>query len=419
MTNQHQINRQNFAKRMEERSFLLLSSGSAPHKTTDQFYLYVPHKSFYYFTGIEEDNCTLLILRDGKNVYQYLFITETTEYMRQWIGEAISKEEASRLSGIPTKNIMYNSQLNDFILRRMTWLRGNPVRVPEYLYLDLLRPSTKLQPIAYKQFEDIINLYKELQIKNANEIISDLRMYKTEDEITKLQKAIDITEKGLNRIMKACLKRDTEQQVEADFNHEITLNGSKRTGFDTICASGGNATILHYEDNNQPLDKSGLLLCDLGAEYNNYSADITRTYPISGKFTERQKAVYDVVLKANKESIKFVKPGITWKELNDFAKNILIKGAKELGLIEEDAEISKYYYHSIGHFLGLDVHDVGQFGLPLKEGMVLTIEPGLYIKEEGIGVRIEDDILVTKEGCINLSKNIIKETDDIEAYMHK
>jgi Xaa-Pro aminopeptidase len=213
--------------------------------------------------------------------------------------------------------------------------------------------------------------------------------------------------------------RTNEFQLAADFLHQITLEGSSGNSFNTIAASGANATVLHYEENNSELKKGNLILFDLGALYNNYGSDISRTYPLNGKFSERQKIIYEIVLKANKESIKFVKPGISWKELNKFAKDILINECKSIGLIENDLDINKYYYHSIGHFLGLDTHDVGQYDLKLSEGMIITIEPGLYIKEEGIGIRIEDNILITKDGAINLSKEIIKEVKDIEEYLSK
>ena len=199
----------------------------------------------------------------------------------------------------------------------------------------------------------------------------------------------------------------------------ITLDGSGGCAFDTIAASGENATVLHYIDNDSILKEDDLILFDLGALHNNYGADISRTLPLSGIFTDRQEDIYEIVLKANKETIEFVKEGITWAELNKFAKDILISETKKIGLIVDDSDIDKYYYHSIGHFLGLDVHDVGQYDLPLQAGMVITIEPGLYIKEEGIGIRIEDDILVTKEGRVNLSEEIIKEVQDIEEFIKK
>jgi Xaa-Pro aminopeptidase len=410
-------NRKDLIRRMETASVLLLDSGSAKHKTTDQFFHYVPNRNFFYVTGLNEENVRLMILKNEDTVKELLFIEETTEYMRQWVGEKISKEEASKVTGIPVSNIHYIDSFCDTFKSMMTYARGLGVKPPKNLYLDLYRYKANVRPVSLSIFEDIVNNYKELNIKNVNEHFSYLRMLKSDYEISQLEEAIRMTDVGLKRIMDALKFRTNEQQIEADFLHEITLQGSEGNSFNTIAASGAHATVLHYEDNNGDLNQGDLLLCDLGALHNNYGSDITRTYPISGTFSDRQKVLYEIVLKTNKESIKFVKPGITWKQLNDFAKNILITECKKIDLIKEDEEINKYYYHSIGHFLGLDVHDVGQYDLKLKEGMVITIEPGLYIKEEGIGIRIEDDILVTKNGSLNLSEGIMKEIEDIEKYM--
>lgn len=412
-------NRNNLTKRMKEASVLLLDSGKAPHKTTDQYYEYTVHKSFYYLTGIIEEECKLMILKDGDLSHTYLFIPETTEHMRLWEGEKISKEEASKISGIDVKNIFFTKQFLPFFHRIMSYTRGNNVQVPTQVYLDLLRIKPDVEPISYTQFRDVLNTYKELGVLNANEHLSYIRMFKNKQEIKEMEHAIEITHKGINRVMKSAKQREYENQLEADFNHELALNGAKRTSFNTIMASGVNATVLHYEDNNSKLNDGDLVLLDLGAEWNNYAADISRTFPINGTFTDRQKQIYEIVLKANKETIEMLKPGVTWGEFNKFARDILIKECKEIGLIEEDNDILKYYYHSIGHFLGLDTHDIGHYKEPLQEGMVVTVEPGLYIKEEGIGIRIEDDILITKDGHINLSKDIIKEVDDIEAFMKK
>ena len=412
-------NRSNILEMMEPGSILLLDSGRAPHQTNDEFYFYTPHKSFYYLTGIEEENCKILLVKGTTESKTYLFIDETTEHMRIWMGEKLSKTEASDLSGISEVGILYNKQFMSFMDRLMSYTRGSIIEPPKQVYLDLLRIRPTEEPIAYFQFEELLKLYKELHVGNANKFLAYHRMFKTTLELNNIKKAIAITHKGLERVMSSLKYRDNERQVEADFDHEITLNGSQQNAFKTICASGINATVLHYSDNNSPLNRNDLLLCDLGAVYKNYASDISRTYPISGKFNKRQKEIYSIVLKANKESIEFIKPGITWKEYNDYAKNILATECKRIGLIKEDAEISKYYFHSIGHFMGLDTHDIGQYNLPLKEGMVVTVEPGLYIKEEGIGVRIEDDILLTKDGCINLSKDIIKEVEDIETFISK
>jgi Xaa-Pro aminopeptidase len=417
MENQFNLNRTKLIELMENKSILLLNSGKAPHKTTDQYFPYLPHKSFYYLTGIEEENCQLVIIKGEVSSDTYLFIEETTEFMRLWVGEKMSAKEASTISDINIKNIKYNKDFSNFFKGIMSYARGSVIEVPNSLYLDLYRVKPTIEPVALNQFQEILKVYKELNILNINKHLSLVRMFKYKEEIEKLQTAISITNKGLKRIMKELSNRDNEYQIEADFNHEITLNGADGLGFNTILASGDNGTVLHYEDNNSPLEDGKLLLCDLGALKNNYGADISRTYPINGKYSERQKQIYEIVLQTNKKSIEFVKPGITWKELNDFARNLLIKGCKEIGLIKEDKEITKYYYHTIGHFLGLDTHDIGHYNLKIAEGMVITIEPGLYIKEEGIGIRIEDDILVTKDGRLNLSKEIIKEICDIEKFM--
>lgn len=410
-------NRDRLFEQLEENSFLLLHSGNAPHRTTDQFYPFRVSKNFYYLTGIKESNCTLLLMKTKKENQSFLFIDETTDFMRQWVGEKITKEEASSQSEIEEKNIMFTPSLDSFVNRIMTFSRGNKVTPPKHIYLDLFRPSKDHDPLAYKVYKKYLDKYKELNVKNLNEHLSFLRMFKNKYEIEDIKKAIRITNEGIKRMMNEVSHRYYENQVEADFMHEIALNGSRLIGFDTILASGKNATILHYEENNQRIEQDSLILCDLGAEWDEYSADISRTFPSSGVYSERQKELYEIVLKANKETIEYAKPGLTWEELNKFARDILIKECKRIDLIKEDKEISKYYYHSIGHFLGLDVHDVGQYGVTLQEGMVITIEPGLYIKKESIGIRIEDDILITKGGCINLSEDIIKEVDDIERFM--
>jgi len=409
--------RQQLLERMDDSSVLLLDSGCAKHKTTDQFFHHIPQRNFFYLTGLNEEDMKLMVIKNDGLVKEYLFITETTEYMRQWIGEKMSKEEASEISGVPVSSILYLNSFEGYFKNMMTYARGLGVKPPKNLYLDLYRYKATQEPDSLGQFSGLINNFKELTVRNANEHISYLRMFKSKEEINDLKKAIEITNFGLNRIIESIQVRENEQEVEADFVHEITLKGAEGNSFNTILANGGNATVLHYEDNNDTLGKDNLILCDLGCLYKNYGSDITRTYPINGTFSDRQKEIYEIVLKANKESIEFIRPGITWKELNDFAKNILATECVKIGLIKEVEEIGKYYYHSIGHFLGLDVHDVGQYDLPLEEGMVLTIEPGLYIKEEGIGVRIEDDILVTKDGYKNLSHMIIKEVKDIEKRM--
>lgn len=256
-----------------------------------------------------------------------------------------------------------------------------------------------------------------MSIKDISRHTNYLRMFKNEEEIEEIKKSITITKLGLNRIMKELKNRKNEHQVEADFMHEITLNGSKGTAFDTILASGKNSCVLHYEDNNSDLQSGEMLLCDLGAIHNQHGADISRTYPIDGIYTERQKELYNIVLKCNKECIKYIKPGITLRELHKKSLDVLSDECMKIGLIKDKSELSKYYYHNVTHFLGLDTHDVGFSTAKLEPGMVVTVEPGLYISEESIGIRIEDDVLVTESGSLNLSQDIIKEVYEIEEFM--
>lgn len=419
MANIFEDNRKNLVKLLKDESVVLLDSGKAPHKTTDQFYHYTTQRNFYYLTGLNEEKCKLLMIKSKKTISTLLFIEETTEYMRQWVGERVSKKEVSKITGIAESKIYYLSQFENIFRSLMTYGKGIGMPPSKYAYFDLYRVSATEPPYAYEQFKFVFDVYKELNVKNLNEYLSLLRMFKSEFEISQLKEAIGITKIGLENVMNHLKSRTTEFQLAADFLHQITIEGSSGNSFNTIAASGSNATVLHYEENNCEFKKGDLILFDLGSLFNNYGSDISRTYPLNGKFGERQKILYEIVLKANKESIKFVKPGISWKELNKFAKDILISECKSIGLIENDIDIDKYYYHSIGHFLGLDTHDVGQYDMKLSEGMIITIEPGLYIKEEGIGIRIEDNILIAKDGAINLSKEIIKEVKDIEEYLRK
>ena len=213
-----------------------------------------------------------------------------------------------------------------------------------------------------------------------------------------------------------------ERQLDAYFDFSIKFNGANCKSFNTIAASGKNGTILHYEENDSIMEDNTLVLLDLGCEYKHYCSDITRTIPVNGKFTPRQKEVYESVLIVNEEVIKMIKPGLLYQDFQSKAKDMLAEECIKLGLITDKNEVGKYYYHGVGHFLGLDVHDVGRIDMgerAFEPGMIFTVEPGLYIAEEGIGIRIEDDVLVTDDGYENLSKDIIKSVSDIEQFMSK
>lgn len=413
------IRRSLYASKVIEPSLSLFFSGKAPQRSADQNYLFSVNRNFYYLTGIDQQNVVLLIAKGANKTDSYLFIEPIDPVKALWDGAGLSFEEAAKMCEIDVKNVKAIDSLNQFISQLLSTNRRALYGQIETIYLDLERQSdTSAQTPAQNFAQYLQKDYPFVSIKTNQMILAEQRMVKDQSEVETIKKAISITDEGLSRIMKHLAPGKTEFGMQAEYNY--ILNYHRTTpSFDTIAASGKNATILHYIENKDEIKDNTLLLLDLGVELDHYCSDITRVFPANGVFTDRQKEVYEVVLEANKKTIEWLKPGVTIKEFNDFGKSILIEGAKKLGLIREDTEIDKYYYHSLGHYLGLDVHDVGNYSLPIPEGAIITVEPGLYIAEESIGVRIEDDVLVTKDGAINLSKHIIKEVKDIEAFMKK
>ena len=402
-----------------DNSFALLASGEAMHKTWDQFHKYIPNRNFFYLTGLMRENFVLFLAKDDSQIHEYIFIEEASDYANKWLGKRLTKQEVSEISGIDINNILYVQEFRNFIASRvLTDSRASLLsKVPENLYLDMFRYRKMKKPVSFNFFSEIIDNYPELYIKDLGGLISDMRRIKTKAEVLEIQKAIDYTQKGIEAIWKNAKPGINEAQLEALFEYTIKVEGSKGVSFDTIVASGKNGTVLHYVENDQKIEDKSLVLLDLGALSNLYAGDISRTFPVNGKFTERQSEFYQMVLDVNKKTIEMIKPGVYVRELNDFARDMLAEGMIRLGKIKEKSEISKYYYHNVSHYLGLDVHDVGTYSQPLSPGAVITVEPGIYIEEEAIGIRIEDDVLVTSKGHENLSKNIIKEIKDIEDFM--
>ena len=408
------IRREALLNRIKDDSMVVIYSGNLKHKSADAYYDFEVNRNFFYLTNINRDNM-ILLLKKSNALESYLFIEENTELKAKWEGARMSKEEASELSGIEVSNIRYLEDFEPFFKSQMGVSRMG-TKPSEFVYLDLLRRTGFEHLEAHRFAKKVGDEYPELQVKNIESDLGYIRMFKTEEEVAEIQNAVDMTNEAILNVMRNMEPGMFEYQIESFYKQSLMFNNTSES-FDTIAASGGNATVLHYVDNDSVTEDGQLILFDLGCKSNQYASDISRTFPVNGKFTDRQKELYELVLKANKESIEFVKPGITWGELNKFTRQILIDGLKEMGKIKEDSEILNYYYHGVGHYLGLDVHDVGVYGEPIQEGMVLTIEPGLYIADEKIGIRIEDDILVTKDGYKNLSEDIIKEVADIEEFM--
>lgn len=410
-------NRKKYLDSINENSVTILFSGRSIQRTADQDYPFSVNRNFYYLTGINQANVILVLVKGINGVKEYLFIAENDLMWAKWVGMKLTKEEASDISGIET--IMYLNNFDNVIFSLFNSSRKSYDEL-KYLYLDLERRSNADYTTLALEYANKFTLkYPEVEIQNAYQKIVRLRMNKSPEEIEKIQESIDVTKGALENVLKNIKPGLYEYQVETFYDSFIKFNGQKVTSFDTICATGKNATILHYVNNNTMIKDNDLVLFDLGCCTDYYISDISRTYPANGKFTPRQKEIYEIVLNCNKKCIEYLKPGLTWEDYNKYANSLLIEGLKKIGLIKTDQELVKYYWHSIGHSTGLDTHDPDIRNVLFEEGMVMTVEPGLYLEDEGIGVRIEDNVLITKDGCINLSKDIIKEVDDIENFMKK
>lgn len=402
--------RQSILNQMAENSLLILYSGTPIHISADAYHHFEANKHFYYLTGLRRENM-ILVLRKSENGNQsMLYIEKSDPNAERWTGKMVTVEEAKSISGIDDVRFTASFQAQlDYLLGSSTL---------STCYFDCYRhQQSDLPDYNLAKAQQFAAEHPGITVRNLWPMAAKLRMQKDEDEVALTEHAIDITDKALQRVLTTLEPGMKEYQAQANFEHMVHYLGAEGPSFPTIAGSGKNGCMLHYETNRDTCQDGTLLLLDLGVRYQGYCSDITRTYPVGGKFTERQRKVYEIVLKANKEVAAQAKPGMTTKELNEICKKVLTQGCMELGLIDKEEDIGKYYMHGVSHHLGLDVHDVTVEGVKLAPGSIITDEPGLYIDEWEIGIRIEDDLLITEDGCRVLSAAIIKEPDEIEAFM--
>jgi Xaa-Pro aminopeptidase len=410
-------NRRKYCNQIQKYSLSLFFSGKAYQKSADEDYVFEVNKNFYYLTGINQANVILGIIHNGETASTVLFIEENDPVLVKWVGAKLTIDEATLISGI--KDVRYLNEFDNFIYNSFNSSRKSIYNF-DLLYLDLERRNEeKFTSLAISFSKKFKKAYPEITINNSHNKVIALRMVKSNDEIELIKESIETTKNGILELLKHSKAGLYEYQLESYFDQYIMFNGQKTHAFKTIAATGFNATILHYVNNNTILKDNELILFDLGSRTNFYVSDISRTIPVNGKFTIRQKEVYNEVLNVNKLCIEFLKPGVTWIEFNNYAKELLTEALNRLGLLKNGKTINDYYWHSIGHNIGLDTHDPGLYDKPIGAGMVLTVEPGIYIEDEAIGVRIEDNILITENGNVNLSSEIIKEVEDIENFMKK
>lgn len=412
-----QYNRNVLSESIKDNSILVLFSDFVMNEMK---YLYTPNRNLYYYTGLDKANIILVIIKINGDVDAYIFAVDEPE-MDKWNGNMLTLKEASQISGInnvhtiETFESFFNHQLENNLIENVY------VDMTYNTISDVIKKGNDLNTYLSRAESFVISVNsenKDISISNITQVTQGIRSIKSHHEIENINKAIWITGEGQKDIMKHTKADMMEYEIEAYFDFKVKALGGREHAFPTIAAAGKNATILHYFHNNQPLNDGELLLLDLGASYGYYSSDISRTIPINGKFSDRQKTLYNIVLKAQLKTIESIKPGMSMQKLDNISREVMSEALIKIGFINSEKELNEYYPHGVGHSLGLDTHDPYNYFAPFKPGMVITVEPGLYIEDEGIGIRIEDDILVTEHGYINLSNTIIKTVKEIEEFMN-
>lgn len=403
-------NRRKLMGLIEPGAAAVLFCGKAPKKTADEKYQFAPNRNFLYLTGVAEEQVMLYLERTGDDIKEALFVPRPDEVRAKWVGETIRPETASELSGI--RDIRFIDEFEAFLHHKIA--SGELTK----LYFDLEKDSFQAEYGPGGRYAQTIKAeYPQLPLGNAFPLITSLRVIKDPAEVAQIRRGIEITRDGILNLWKNRRAGAYEYEMEAEFDYILKKNGVKDIAFRTICAGGRNAAVLHYVDNDQVIRDGDLLLLDLGAQWNYYSADISRTFPINGKFSDRQRELYQIVRLAMDRVFAAIKPGVPFKRLNEIVRETYAEELLRIGLIQDPSEVSKYYFHGVSHYLGLDTHDVGSREQDLAPGMVITVEPGLYLAEEGIGIRIEDDVLVTETGMENLSQDIPRDIEAIEALL--
>ena len=400
---------------MKDNSVAILFSGVSKIASEDEALPFCVNKNFFYLTGIKQEHSALMLIKGIGEKRVYLFIDQYSELKEKWTGKRLTPEAAALISDI--KNV-YTSENLETMLSLALSNEKNQYGDIDCIYLDLTSPEQKLKDDFYmKDLSVKLQLDFNKDIVDIYPILRDLRMVKSTAEIENLVKAIEKTNNGISYMISKLKPGMQEHELADYFELYGRLNDRSTLAFSTIVASGKNATCLHYPSQGDVVRENDLILFDLGYNHEEYSADISRTFPVNGKFEGIQAKIYEAVLNCNKAIIQMIKPGLTLKNLQEFATEYLRKQCINSGLMDTNDDIRNYYYHSCSHHLGLDTHDISLREKPLENGNVITVEPGLYFANYGVGVRIEDDVLVSDDGAVVLSKGIAKEMNEVERWM--
>ena len=416
-------NRTHFAAQLESNSLAIFNSNDIYPISADSTLPFAQHRDIFYLSGIDQEESIVILFPDAYEAKhrEILFLRETNDHIAVWEGAKLTKKQATELSGIET--VYWLSEFERLFQELSTQCNRFYFNTNEHYRQSVETQTREDRFIAWCKKN-----YPAHQVGKSNPILQKLRSVKAPEEIEQIQQACDITEKGFRKVLSFIKPGVWEYEIEAEYAHEFIRNRSKGFAYTPIIASGNNANVLHYTDNNQQCFPGDLVLMDVAAEYGNYSSDLTRTVPVSGKFTPRQKQVYEAVLRVKKEATKMLLPGTIWKEYHIEVGKIMTSELLQLGLLDkadvqnesdEKPAYKKFFMHGTSHHMGLDTHDYGLLHLPMEANMVFTVEPGIYIPEEGFGLRLEDDVVIQSQGVpLNLMSSIPIEIEEIETLMN-
>lgn len=417
-------NRAKFTAQMKPNSVAVFNSNDQYPVSADSMLPFAQHRDILYLSGVDQEESILLLFPDAPydELKEILFLRETNEKIAVWEGEKLTKERATSVSGV--KNIIWLQDFHKTLQKIMAYADIMYINTNEHYRATIETETREARFVKWWK-----ETYPAHQVAKSNPILQRIRSIKESEEVDLLQTACDITEKGFRRLLSFVKPNVMEYEIEAELAHEFLRNRSKGFAYTPIIASGKNSNVLHYIENNQQCKDGDMILLDIGAEYANYSSDMTRMIPVSGRFSDRQKQVYKAVLNVKNEATKMLQPGVFWKQYQEEVGRIMTSELLGLGLLDkadvqnENPEwpaYKKYFMHGTSHHLGLDTHDYGLLHEPMKPNMIFTVEPGIYIPEEGFGVRLEDNLIVMEKGePYNLMRNIPIEIEEIESIMNE
>jgi len=413
-------NRKLFSAKLEENSIAIFNANDIMPTNSDGTMPFKQNSDLFWLTSVDQEESVLAVVKNNNQVKEMLFLKETNEHIAIWEGAKLDKESAQKNSGV--EKIYWLNQMDEIL--------NVEIEKASKIYLNKnihSRSTSEVQTRDDRFRKVLIKNHPNKEIAEVAPIMHELRFIKSEIEIELMRHACNITEKGLRRILPIIKPGIMEYQIEAELMHEFLSNRSAGFAYQPIIGSGIDSCVLHYIDNNKMCKEGDILLMDFGAEYANYASDLTRTVPVNGRFSERQKNVYNAVHRVMKEATNMLRPGTDHKKMQQEVIKIMEEELIGLGLFDrEDVKkqdpskpmYKKYFMHGTSHSLGLDVHDVGDTSTPMQPGMVFTCEPGIYIREEGIGIRLENDVLVTSGNPDDLMKNIPIDYQEIESLMN-